>query len=296
MGQIAVGVDGTEPSLVALRWAVAEAKIRDAALRVVIVHPPVLDWPNDTEQHVAELNKHIADQVGAIRRAADDTIAAALAASVAGHGTAAGGPPLVSTDVEQGHPTQVLAEVSKTASMLVVGGRGYGAWQGALSGSLTGQLAGRTHAPMVSVRAADGRHRGRIVVGVDGTSSSHAVRFAFEEAALRGATVQLVTTWQLPVFGGHPSPETAALLESGATAAQREGLGDTASLHHGVPVESTVRTGHPVEVLAEAAEEADLVVIGSRGRGGFTSLMLGSVAIGVLHRVKAPVVVVPERT
>ncbi len=201
----------------------------------------------------------------------------------------------MSTDVVQGHPAQVLAEVSTSASMLVVGGRGQGAWQGALAGSLTGQLAGRTRAPMVSVRSLPERRRGRIVVGVDGRSSHDAVRFAFEEAALRGSSVHVVTTWQLPVFGGHPSADAAAMLETGATAAQREGVGDAPAAHPGVPIETTVRMDHPVDALADAAADADLVVVGSRGRGGFTSLMLGSVAIGVLHRVTAPVAVVPER-
>ncbi len=88
MTQIAVGVDGTEASLIALRWAVAEAQLRNAALKVVIVHPPVLDWPNDTEQHVADLNKHIADRVDAIRRAVDENIGtrSARAAPELAHG------------------------------------------------------------------------------------------------------------------------------------------------------------------------------------------------------------------
>ena len=305
MAQIAVGVDGTEASLVALRWAVAEARLRDAALKVVIVHPPVLDWPNDTEQHVAALRLQVAERVDEIRRAAADTIAAALAGSdrtgEAGADSArapraatTGGPPVVSTDVVEGHPAQVLTEISRSAAILVVGGRGHGAWHGALSGSLTGQLAGRTRGPLAAVRALPERGRGRIVVGVDGSGSAAAVRFAFEEAALRGAGVQLITTWQLPVFGGHPSPETTHLLENGARASLQEGLGETPQARPGVAFESTIATGSPVDVLADAAHAADLVVVGSRGRGGFASLLLGSVAIGVLHRVKAPVVVVPR--
>ena len=120
-------------------------------------------------------------------------------------------------------------------------------------------------------------------------------RFGVQEAALRGASVLVVSTWQYPVLGTRPtSPEAAELLEAGARALLAEAVAACRLQHPRVQLDTLVRMGHPAEVLAEQADLADLVVVGSRNRGGFATLMLGSVVIDVLHRVAGPVVVVPD--
>jgi len=212
---IAVGVDGLEPSLIALRWAVAEAALRGASLVAVIARPSALDWPHDSPRHVDEVNRHISDRIDQIRGG----IEGALSHST---GPAGVGSSAVEIQVIEGHPNEVLVGVSKRVDLLVVGGHGYSGWKGAVSGSLTGQLAGHTVTPLAVVRQIPEQARGRILVGVDGLSSAEAIRFGLSEAALRGASVTAVSTWQYPVLGTRPtSPEAAELLEEGAPVSPR---------------------------------------------------------------------------
>ena len=304
---IAVGVDGGEPSLLALRWAGAEAALRQARLVVVVARPSALEWPHDSPRNVDEINRHIDDRM--------DQIGAAIGRTLSPTGDDADRPPVPAgatqaetekepaaehglqpeIEIIEGHPTSVLVTVSKRVDLLVVGGRGFGGWKDAFAGSLTGHLAGHTGAPLAVVRSYAPQRRGRIVVGVDGVSSAEAVRFGVAEAALRGASLLVVSTWQYPVLGTRPtSPEAAELLEAGARALLAEAVAACRLQHPRVQLDTLVRMGHPAEVLAEQADLADLVVVGSRNRGGFATLMLGSVVIDVLHRVAGPVVVVPD--
>ena len=135
----------------------------------------------------------------------------------------------------------------------------------------------------------------RIVVGVDGSDlAGAALRFAVAEARLRGATLEIVTAWYEP----YVAPTMAAvavdptLLEEGADKTLDAALAgiDTA----GVQIERSVRRGRPAEALLEAARDADLLVVGSRGRGGFTGLLLGSVSAHLIAHASCPVLVVPS--
>ena len=224
-GVIAVGVDGSDPSLLALRWARVEAGLRQARLIAVIARPSALEWPHDSPQHVDEINRHISDRMTQIRAAIARTLpfsgegtggqpqsrvhteadSQADAAHERGAGHSPG--PAVEPEIEiiEGHPTSVLVTVSKRVDLLVVGGRGFGGWKGAFARSLTGHLAGHTSTPLAVIRSYGGQPRGRIVVGVDGLSSSEAVSFGVEEAVLRGASVLVVSTWQYPVLGTRPT-------------------------------------------------------------------------------------------
>lgn len=138
----------------------------------------------------------------------------------------------------------------------------------------------------------------RIVVGVDGSEAAQAaLAWAVAEGRLRGARVEAVTSWHEPyvaptlaTIGADPS----AFAESAQATLTRaiDGLGDAAD---GVEVEPVVVHGNPAGALLEAAEGASLLVVGSRGRGGFTGLLLGSVSQQVVHHATCPVVVVPQR-
>jgi nucleotide-binding universal stress UspA family protein len=137
----------------------------------------------------------------------------------------------------------------------------------------------------------------KIVVGVDGSPGSRAaLRWAHHEAQLRTATLEVVTVWQfpmmtsLPAFGAMPPPEDLSgdaermllqtLSEEGVTSS------------HDVPVTTVVAEGAAAPALIEAAADADLLVIGSRGHGGFTGLLLGSVSQQCVSHASCPVVVV----
>lgn len=128
-----------------------------------------------------------------------------------------------------------------------------------------------------------------IVVGVDGSpGAAAALRFAVEEARLRGAQLHAVCAWELPamVYSGGGVDGLPEALEQGAREILEKALAD-------VPAERHVLAGHAARALLDAAEGADLLVVGSRGLGGFARLLLGSIGQEVVHHAPCPVVVVP---
>jgi nucleotide-binding universal stress UspA family protein len=140
-----------------------------------------------------------------------------------------------------------------------------------------------------------------IIVGVDGSASSRAaLRYALDEARLRGAQLRVVGAWHLPVAAytggyGPGDPDLSAGLEQDARDNGARALDEVDT--GGVHVETEFREGNPAHVLLEAAEDADLLVVGSRGLGGFRGLMLGSVGQQCAHHAPCPLVIVPhERT
>jgi nucleotide-binding universal stress UspA family protein len=139
-----------------------------------------------------------------------------------------------------------------------------------------------------------------IAVGVDGSSCSReALRFAVDEARLRNAALRVVTAWHVPpmAYSGGFAPvvdpreyeEYAETVGVQALAALREET-------EGVDVERVTREGQAAQVLLEEARGADLLVVGSRGRGGFAGLLLGSVSQQVAHHASCPVAIVHERS
>ncbi len=139
----------------------------------------------------------------------------------------------------------------------------------------------------------------RIVVGIDGSAASErALRWALEEARYRQGAVAVVHAWEYPTmaltpYGGTAVPVlTPSDLERVAETLAHEVVASVVGESPPVPVETLVRRGHPAEVLVEAAKGADLLVVGSRGRGGFTGMLLGSVSTQVVHHATCPVVIV----
>jgi len=141
----------------------------------------------------------------------------------------------------------------------------------------------------------------RIVVGIDGSAESkQALRWAVAEAKLRGAALRVVHTWFFPYIAPGPGVdpvlldadliETVRRLAEELVDGELAELGDTTS---GVDIERAVVEGAPAPALLEAAEGADLLVVGSRGRGGFTGLLLGSVSQQCAHHAPCPLVIVP---
>jgi len=142
--------------------------------------------------------------------------------------------------------------------------------------------------------AADGSER-IVVVGVDGSPESNtALAWAAEEARIRGATLRVVHSWTIPTWSYSAYLPPGAFDEVAPAAAAdldrqlAEVLGTTPS----VPVEKQVREGPAAEQILEAAKDAALVVVGSRGRGGFSGLLLGSVSAQVAQHAHCPVTIV----
>jgi nucleotide-binding universal stress UspA family protein len=143
---------------------------------------------------------------------------------------------------------------------------------------------------------------GRIVVGVDGSEGAdEALRFALREARVRQARLRVVTVWSVPAFvyneviftplGDPMEPFRAAAEEN-----LREALARVADDAAGVEIDAGIREGRTASVLVEEARGADLLVVGSRGRGGFAGLLLGSVSSECAHHAPCPVAIVHKAT
>ena len=302
MTQIVVGVDGSEHSEVALRWAAREAELRGGGLGALTA---VLVWELFNQRHAdgstgfdPEYDDTKAD--AALLATLEDALGAEAAASVVRRTIVA-------------VPAQGLLEAAKGADLLVVGARGLGGFRGLLLGSVSQQALQHATGPVAVVRSSEdaddasgatpraGEH---IVVGVDGSDSSRAAAsWAVTEARLRGGALQAVHTWEVPaIYGpvGIGFPYDTSGLESAARelldevvdgALAEAGGGDDAP-----DVERIVSPGGPAASILEAAADADLVVIGRRGLGGFQRLLLGSVSDHVARHAPCPVVVMPPTT
>jgi len=137
----------------------------------------------------------------------------------------------------------------------------------------------------------------RIVVGVDGSpSATAALVWAVRQAELTGGTVEAVIAWHYPVmFGAAPvAPIGLAPADFGEYAATTlsNAIKETVDPDGPVKVSSTVREGNAAQVLLEIAKDADLLVVGSRGHGGFAEALLGSVSQHCVHHAPCPVVIV----
>jgi nucleotide-binding universal stress UspA family protein len=138
----------------------------------------------------------------------------------------------------------------------------------------------------------------RIVVGVDGSGSSKAaLAWAVRQAELTNATVEAVIAWQYPIaFAGMPYAPIGSLMQTDFAATAEQVLGtaisETVDASGPVKVSATVHEGNAAQILLEAATDADLLVIGSRGHGGFTEALLGSVSQHCVHHAPCPVVII----
>jgi nucleotide-binding universal stress UspA family protein len=140
---------------------------------------------------------------------------------------------------------------------------------------------------------------GRIVVGVDGSpSSSAALAWAVRQAGLTGASVEAVIAWHAPAMAG-AAPFGPGVREDWdygewAASALTRVIKQTVDPDGPVRVSATVREGNVAQVLLEAANGADLLVVGSRGHGGFAEALLGSVGQACVHHAQCPVVIVRD--
>lgn len=137
----------------------------------------------------------------------------------------------------------------------------------------------------------------RIVTGVDGSASSvAALRWAARQAGLTGASVDAVIAWHYPVLAVPVGPAPGAMLDSAdfekaADATLADAIA-AADLSSDVRVSARVKEGNAAQVLLDAADGADLLVVGSRGHGGFAEALLGSVSQHCVHHASCPVVVI----
>jgi nucleotide-binding universal stress UspA family protein len=202
-------------------------------------------------------------------------------------------------EVEQqlvvGFPIAVLTAESERAQLVVIGDRGLGGVTGLLLGSVAAGLGAHAKSPLVVVRGdQDPDPEAPVVVGVDGSPLSEAaLAFAYEAAAARGVPLVAVHTWREAVG----DLDVASVLDWDAVETEEaellaERLAGWGEKYPDVPVRRVVTKDRPAHTLVERSRGAQLVVVGSRGRGSFTGLVLGSVSHAVLYRSHCPVAVV----
>lgn len=287
MAKIVVGVDGSAVSTAALRWALDEARLRGATVEAL--HAFAYPWVSTTSQamHLIETD------FGPFRAAGAEIVEEAL--SEAGM---ASGPVEVERSVVEGPPARALLDAASDADLLVVGSRGRGGFAGLLLGSVSEHCAHHAPCPVVIVRhqSAAAGTSASVVVGVD--CSDHAERalaWAIDEATLRAARLDVVTAWQVPaaafgapgfVVSASADDSFRSVAEEAAEAAAEKARGA------GVGVETTVQQGQAADVLVDTAAIADLLVVGSRGLGGFAGLLLGSVSSQCAHHAPCPLAIV----
>ena len=200
-------------------------------------------------------------------------------------------------------PASALIDAAADASLLVLGARGLGGFKGLLLGSVSQHCLHHASSPVAIVRTPPAPRTSevemeQIIVGVDGSQPSReALRWAADEARLRQASLQVIMTWHTPFVGGHPYVGPAfepSVFERDARKTLDE-LVDAVDTT-GIPqVDRILTLGDAAASLLTASKDADLLVVGSRGLGGFAGLLLGSVSHHLAHHATCPLVIIPPQ-
>jgi nucleotide-binding universal stress UspA family protein len=270
---IVAATDGSEESLRAVDWAAREAVLRGAPLRIVSA-AELLPRMVSSEGH-AEYQT-VSD---VLRKDSDValTTAAARAAKAAPD-------LLIDTDHLPGAPAEAVTESGSGALMLVVGSRGIGAFHAMILGSVSRYAATHASSPVVVVReevVAAHRQVGIGISSVEGNAA--ALTFAFEEAALRKASLIAIHAWHTPQpevsrAGSEARPPGQDFLQAEATRQLEDLLADWHGKYPDVPVSHDVMHGHPGRILAGLSARTDLLVLGRHaahhGPGGVTHAVL----------------------
>jgi nucleotide-binding universal stress UspA family protein len=280
--RLVVGFDGSDSSLKAIEWAASEAGTRGASVRVITSYSmePLTDFAagaTDSGVDMTEIEAECADRLRTATTAVFDD-----------H-------PGVDHEIEtvRVSPARALLAEAEHADLVVVGSTGAGSFTRFLLGSTTGALLASCPCPVVVVPAEAREPTGRIVVGTDGSEhAEHAVRWAADEADRRGAELIIVHGWKhhyhLTIEGvdraDDLAPVDAELILDRAVEASRA--------VSGASTEGRLVEGSVADTLLDLSTTADLLVVGSRGRGGFRAMLFGSIASSVATHSNCPTVIV----
>ncbi len=277
---VAVGYDGSSHSRSAVDVALNEARMRGS--RLVILHSAVTPMAGMPPEVLAPWGDE-----GAARRGLQDMLT-----TVADEVSAVAPDVPVETELLLGDTVgRQLVEKSRHCRLMVVGSRGRGGFKGLLLGSTSSQLAAHAHCPVLVARTDVPSPDGPVVVGVDGHSSTPAVRFAVEEASLRGVPLFAVHVQRRRLAGADGSTVTRQARE----AVLAEAIPAPLEEHPELRVTRQVLFGRVREVMLDQSQEAGLLVVGARGRGGLGRMRLGSTSQALLYHAPCSVAVVAER-
>lgn len=284
---IVVGVDGSPEAHAAVRWAADEALLRREPVTLIhVVAPIVVTWPIESvEYSYAQWQE---DNARYQIEQAQKTLQASVGDAAA--------PPVRSLLRHGGVVTELTAAAAR-ASMTVVGSRGLGPIGGVLLGSASRNLLHHATSPVVVTKADAMKSPERsapILLGIDGTPASEAATaFAFDEASRRGVDLVALHAWSdvgvFPILGmdWHKYEQEGHEILGERLAGWQERYPD-------VHVQRRIVCDRPARWLVDESRKAQLVVVGTRGRGGVPGMLLGSVSTAVAESASAPAVVVPS--
>ncbi len=285
---VVVGSDGSPSSQVALRWAAREATMRHLPLTVVHVAAPfpvavsALQWPaGRVPEEVLEIEENEGRRI------------IVEAVKVVEH--AEGSRPEVNSKLLFGGALPILVDLSKDAEMVVVGCHGRTGRHRRLLGSVSAGLIHHAHCPVAvahdEIPMSPQRAKLPVLVGVDGSDASElATELAFDEASCRGVDLIVLHVCRDADVSSMYGMEWSAL-QSVVNKQLAERLLGWQERYPEVFVQLLVENDQPARHLIEQSESAQLVVVGSHGRGGFAGMLLGSVSAAVAQEARVPVIV-----
>lgn len=290
---VVVAVDGSDASKNAVRWAANTAMKRGIPLRLASSYtmPQFLyaEGMVPPKELFEDLQAETLEKIEEAR---------ALAHEVA--------PEIkIGHTVAEGSPIDMLLEMSHDVTMIVMGSRGMGGLSGMVMGSVSASVVSHANCPVVVVRednaVTESTKYGPVVVGVDGSEvSQKATEYAFAEAEARGAELVAIHTWmdmqvQASLAGLSAAQAEWSEVEREQGELLNERLAPLVEKYPDVKVKKMIARDRPVRALSDAAEGAQLLVVGSHGRGGFKGMLLGSTSRALLQAAPCPMMVVrPE--
>ena len=282
---ILAAIDGSAESEAAIRWAAGEAVMRDTPVTLMhVVAPVVVSWPVAPVQ--ASITEWQEDNARHVIEQAQKTLLASVGEAQ---------PPAVRTEVKYAGVVTELINATKEAQMVVVGSRGMGAVGRAILGSVSSGLLHHAHCPVAVVHADEAQapdHTSPVLLGIDGSpASEEATALAFDEASRRGVDLVALHAWSdvgvFPVLG-----MDWRQYEDEGHEVLGERLAGWQEQYPDVQLRRRIVCDRPARWLIDESQQAQLVIVGSHGRGGFTGMLLGSVSSAVAQAAKSPVIVV----
>lgn len=287
---VVVAVDGSEASLNAVRWAANTATKRGIPLRIASSYtmPQFLyaEGMVPPKELYDDLQNETLEKIEEARSIAHESF-----------------PDLkIGHTVAEGSPIDMLLEMSHDVTMIVMGSRGMGGLSGMVMGSVSASVVSHAACPVVVVRddnaVNEANKYGPVVVGVDGSEvSQKATEYAFEEANARSSELVAVHTWmdmqvQASLAGLSAAQAEWADVEKEQGELLAERLSSFQEKYPDVPVKKVIARDRPVRALSDNSEGAQLLVVGSHGRGGFKGMLLGSTSRALLQSAPCPMMVV----
>ncbi|HYB82568.1 MAG TPA: universal stress protein [Mycobacterium sp.] len=285
VNRVVVAVDGSPASNAAVCWAARDAAMRHVPLTVVHLVNAIVPmypaiplstgvavWQEEQGRQVLEQSVKIAEDTIKTERSID-----------------------IKSELRCAPPVPTLVAMSRETELLVVGSNGRGAVARLLLGSVSSSVVRSAHCPVAVIRDEDPLmphpQQAPVLLGIDGSPASElATAIAFDEASRRGVELTALHAWSDVDVFELPGMDWSAV-KSEAERSLAERLAGWQERYPDVTVHRLVARDRPARQLIEKSESAQLVVVGSHGRGGLTGMVLGSVSNAVVHSVRMPVIV-----